>query len=192
MRSPNSSARRSREIFQLSNFLICRMGMSSPRAGRGHKISKNVQVNRNLLELRGRHVAVLQMKVLQITLVRQLVAESFTFCLFLPKIEVSSARSRESPDTSCSSVAVGSCHTGGAFLLRTGAAGRGIGGTKGAKVSVISSLVTPFVRRFFPWCRLHKWLVISITRDNGMIPLRKGSLIFIFMHVLCMSWKCCF
>ena len=32
---------------------------------------------------------------------------------FLPRIEASSARSRESPDTSCSSVAVGSCHTGG-------------------------------------------------------------------------------
>ena len=35
---------------------------------------------------------------------------------FLTKIEASSDRSRESPDTSCSSVAVGSCHTGGPFF----------------------------------------------------------------------------
>ena len=51
----------------------------------------------------------------------------------LPKVEASSARSCESPDTSCSSVAVWSCHTGGPSLLRTGAAGGGLGGTKGAK-----------------------------------------------------------
>ena len=61
---------------------------------------------------------------------------------------------------------------------------------QGCKVSVISGWVTPFLRRFFPWCRLHKRLVISIIRDNGMIPLRKASIIFVFMHVLCMSWIC--
>ena len=84
-------------------------------------------MSRPLLELRGRRAVVLQMKVLQIALVRQLVAESFTFC------EASSARSRESPDTSCSSVPVGSCHTGGPVLLSTGATGGGLGGTKGAR-----------------------------------------------------------
>ena len=52
---------------------------------------------------------------------------------FLLKIEASSARSRESLDTSCSSVAVGSFHTGGPCLLRTGAAGGGLAGTKGAR-----------------------------------------------------------
>ena len=70
------------------------MGMSSPRAGRGHKLSRDVQVSRPLLELRGGHAVVLQMKVPQVALIRQLVdnvAESFTFCPFLPQIEASSA-----------------------------------------------------------------------------------------------------
>ena len=42
-------------------------------------------MSRPLLELRGRHVVVLQMKVSQVALVRQLVdnvTERFTFCLF--------------------------------------------------------------------------------------------------------------
>ena len=49
------------------------------------KCSRNVQVSRPLLELRGGHVVVLQMKVPQVAIVGQLVgnvAESFTFCLF--------------------------------------------------------------------------------------------------------------
>ena len=115
------------------------------------KFSWNVQVSRPLLELRGRHVVVFQVKVPQVALVRQLVdyvAESFTFCLFARKNEASSARSRESPDTSCSSVADGSRQTGGPFLLRTGAAGGGLWGNQGCKVSVMSSWVTPFLRRF--------------------------------------------
>ena len=49
------------------------MGISSPRVDRGHKFSRNIQVSRPLLELRGRHVVVLQMKVPQVALVRQLV-----------------------------------------------------------------------------------------------------------------------
>ena len=76
-------------------------------------------MSRPHLELRGRHAVVLQMKVPQDALVKQLVdnvAESFTSCLF-HQIEASSARSRESPDTSCSSGAVGSCHTGGPFFF---------------------------------------------------------------------------
>ena len=70
------------------------MGISSPRAGRGHKnFQEYPSESRPLLELRGRHVVVLQVKVPQVALVRQLVdnvAESFTFCLF-------AHRSRESP-----------------------------------------------------------------------------------------------
>ena len=63
---------------------------------------------------------------------------------FLHKIEVSSARSRESFGTSCSSVAAGSCHTRGPFLFLTGAAEGGLGGTQGLKVFVISSRVHAF------------------------------------------------
>ena len=39
---------------------------------------------------------------------------------FLPKLEASLNRSREVPDTYCSSVADGSPQTGGPFLLRNG------------------------------------------------------------------------
>ena len=39
---------------------------------------------------------------------------------FLPKLETPSVRSREVPDTSCSSVADGYCQTGGPVLLRNG------------------------------------------------------------------------
>ena len=45
---------------------------------------RNIQVSGPLLELRGGHMVVFQVKVLQVTLVRQLVdhvPESFTFCL---------------------------------------------------------------------------------------------------------------
>ena len=90
----------------------CNTGMSSPRVDRSHEfLSRNIQVSRSLLELSGRHVIMYQMKVLQVALFRQLaydVALGFTCCLFA-QIEVSSARSRESLDTSCSSKAVGSC-----------------------------------------------------------------------------------
>ena len=76
-------------------------------------------------------------KVPQVALVKQLVdnvTESFTFSLFAQNGEASSARSRESPDAFCSSVAVGSCHTGGPCLLLTSTAGEGLGGTtKGAR-----------------------------------------------------------
>ena len=94
-------------------------------------------MSRPLLELRGRHVIILQMEVPQVALFRQLacdVALGFTFC-FLPKLAVSSARSRESLSTSCSSVAAGSCHTGGPFLFRTGAAGGDLGRTNGKRSS---------------------------------------------------------
>ena len=47
--------------------------------------SKNIQMSGPLLELRGGHMVVLQVKVLQVTFVRQLVhnvSDCFTFCLF--------------------------------------------------------------------------------------------------------------
>ena len=104
-------------------------------------ISRNIQLSRPPLELCGRDAIMLQVEVPQVPLLRQVaydVAWDFTFCLsgtspsaFLPTIEVSSACSRESLHTSCSSVAAGSCHTGGPFLFRNGAAGGGLGGTNG-------------------------------------------------------------
>ena len=83
-------------------------------------LSRNVLVSRSLLELCRRRVVMLQVKVLQVVNIQQLVdnfQESFTIC-FLPKLETSSDRSSEVPDTSCSSVADGSRQTGGPFLLR--------------------------------------------------------------------------
>ena len=55
------------------------------------KLPRNVQVSGPLLELRGRHVVVLQVKIPQVTLVRHLVgdvAESFTFWLFAQNREI--------------------------------------------------------------------------------------------------------
>ena len=94
---------------------------------------------------------------------------------FLPKIEVSSARSRESFGTSCSSEATGSCHTGGPFLFRTVAAGGGLGGTRGKRSS--SSVA---------WSRFPlASSFLDAGRTSGL-----SSLIFIFIHVWCMSWIC--
>ena len=62
----------------------------------------------------------LQVKIPQISLIRQLVydvAKSFTIWTSA-QIETSSDLSREFTDTSCSSVAVGSRQTGGIFLFR--------------------------------------------------------------------------
>ena len=92
--------------------------MSSPRADRGQKKTKNVQVSRPLLELRDGHVVV----VLQNWSLKLRSSHNLLIMLrraspsaFLPKTEASSARSHESPDTSCSGVAVGPCHLGGSF-----------------------------------------------------------------------------
>ena len=83
MRSPNSSARSPlREIFLALVLLSCRMDMSSPHVDRGHRISRNVQVSCPLHELRGGHLVVFQVKILQVPLVLQLVdnvSESFNF-----------------------------------------------------------------------------------------------------------------
>ena len=76
-----------------------------------------------LLELRSGHVVVFHVKVSQISLISQLIydaAKSFTVWIFLHSIETSFDRSRDFPDTSCSSVADGSRQTGGPFLFRNG------------------------------------------------------------------------
>ena len=61
------------------------------------------------------------------------------------------------------------------FLFLTGAAGGSLGRTKGAGSSSSVAGSRFFLNRFLPWCWLHKWFVI---------------LIFIFVHVWCMSWVC--
>ena len=73
--------------------------------------SRNVQVSCPLLELCCGHVLVFQVKFFM--MLRRASPSGF-----LPKIETSPYRSREVPDTSCSSVAEGSRQTGGPFLLR--------------------------------------------------------------------------
>ena len=70
-----------------------------------------------LLELRGRHVVVFQVKVRSSSILFMMLRKASPSG-FLPKIETSSDRSREFPDTSCSSVADGSRQTGGPLLLR--------------------------------------------------------------------------
>ena len=47
---------RSRDIFPVSVSRNCRMGTYSPHVDRGQHFSKNIQVNRPILELCGRHV----------------------------------------------------------------------------------------------------------------------------------------
>ena len=57
MKSPNSSVLNplTHDLSSLG-FIEVLLGMSSPRAGKGHILfSKNVQVSCSLLELRGRH-----------------------------------------------------------------------------------------------------------------------------------------
>ena len=60
--------------------------MSSPRVDKGHIIFQNIQVSRPLLELCGRHVVVLRMKVPQIAPFRQIVdlpRSGYHLCLLL-------------------------------------------------------------------------------------------------------------
>ena len=123
IRSPNSSARNplTRDLSGLGFVELQNGRVFSPYAGKGQNSSKNVQVSCPLLERRGGHVVVFQVKVLQVSLIRNFiydVAESSSPSGFLLKIETSSDRSREFPDTSCSSGADGSRQTGGPFLLR--------------------------------------------------------------------------
>ena len=85
MRYPNSSARSplTRDLSGLG-FIELQNEHGFTTCWRSSKCSRNVHVSRPLLELRGRHVVVLQMNVPQVALVRQLadqVAGSFTFCL---------------------------------------------------------------------------------------------------------------
>ena len=194
MRSPTFLLHevRSRWIFLVSVLLNCRMGMSSPRAVEVKKNSRNVQVSRPLLELRGRHVAVLQMKVPQVALVRQLyenVSESFTFCLFARNrgILCSLMRVLRHLLFQCGSWVLPYWRS---FSSSHGCSWRRSWRNQGCKVSVISSWFTLFLRRFFPWCRLHKRLVILHHQRQRYGPAAQGSLIFIFVHVLCRSWIC--
>ena len=101
------------------------------------EVTKNfrkIQVGRSLLELCSRHVICVRSWSLKLrssdNLLMMLRLASPT--AFLSKIEVSSARSRESLETFCSSIAVGSCHTGSPLFL-TGAVGPG--GNKGRRSS---------------------------------------------------------
>ena len=88
------------------------------------KCSRNIQASRPLLEFaRGRRVVLLQIEVTQVALFRELVdnvVESSTFCLFAQNRGIFCSL------TSCSSMTVGSCHTGGPVLFRTGGS---LGGT---------------------------------------------------------------
>ena len=86
---------------------------------------------------------------------------------FLPKIEVSSARSRESFDTSCSTEATRSCHTGGPFLFLTGAAGGSLGRTKGKRFSVTPAQVV---------CHPHLQACLVHQLDMLVFPLTKQRL----------------
>ena len=103
--------------------------------------SKNVQVSPPLLELRGRHVVVPQVKAL-----RKTSPSDFSF-----NIKTSPVRSCEFLVTSCSS---------GSWVLpywrylspSWWCNWRRSRRNQGCKVSVISSLITPFLRRFLACC----------------------------------------
>ena len=91
-------------------------------------------MSRPLLELCGRHVVVLQMKVPQIALLRQLenVTWSFTFCFsaFNRGLFCSPARVFGYLDFQCSSWVLQNWRF---FPFRTGAAGVGLRGTEGKR-----------------------------------------------------------
>ena len=67
-------------------------------------------------------------------------------------------------------MAVGPCHTGGPFLLRTGAAGGGLGGTKGARSP---SSVAGSVLSVAQAAQKIGWS-ISIIRDKRYDPAAQG------------------
>ena len=96
---------------------------------------------------------------------------------FLLQIETSSDRSREFPDTSCSSVVDESCQTGGPFsstyLCRNFAS--------------FNSLMR-FFHPFFSWCRLHQKFIIFVFRDGNTVWKNKWFIIFIFVQFSCESW----
>ena len=83
-------------------------------------LSRNVQVSCALLELSVRQFLAFQVKVPQISFIRQLiydVAESFTVWISARSRDFSD-RSREVFGASCSSVADGSRQTGGPLVVR--------------------------------------------------------------------------
>ena len=74
IRSPNSSARNplTRDLSGLGFVELQNGHVFSPHAGKGQNSSKNVQVSCPLLERRGGHVVVFQVKVPQISFIRNL------------------------------------------------------------------------------------------------------------------------
>ena len=147
---------RSREILHVLALLNCRMGISSPRVDRGR---------------RGGHMVVFQVKVLQVTLVRQLVdhgSECFTFCLFAQNrglLFLFQWSSWILP------------FWWSLFLLSLCGLRRSRRSRRNqrCKVFVINGLITSFFERFLSCCRTYK-----------------GSVILIFTHVWCVSRVCWF
>ena len=84
---------------------------------------------------------------------------------FLPNIETSSDRSREFPDTSWSSVADGSRHTGGPFLLRNDV---------GILLSVADSRFP--IMNSVPWCKLSEVYDLDLSEVQ-----RTGAYFFFFL-----------
>ena len=108
---------------------------------------------------------------------------------FLPKIEASSASSRESPDTSCSRKAVGSFHTGGPFLYRTGAQW-----LDHVLLRAVPFLLSDVQEVCHPHLHLHAsrvhepvymslWVTKSITRFSRTMPAKHAYLQFFFLEV---------
>ena len=94
----------------------------------------------------------------QISLIRQLLIMLLRASpsKFFPDIETSSDRTREFPDTSCSSVADGSSQTGGPFLLRP----------------CVGTLRSASDSRFFLQCfssKLHQRLIIFVIRIGSAV-----------------------
>ena len=131
-------------------------------------------------ELRGRNVTMFQVKIPQISIIRQLiydVAKSFTIWIFAQYWDFFRSLRRVS-DTPGSNVADGSRQTGGPFLLRNG-----VGILRSAADSRLPSLINS------PWCRLYQSFIIFIFRNTGTIWANKRFIIIISIKFWCMSWK---
>ena len=182
IRSPNSSALNplTRDLPGLG-FVELQNGHVHSTAGKGHKpFSRNVQVSCPLLEPRGGHVVVLHVKVLKFRSSDNLfmMLRRASPCGFLPKIETSCDRSREFPDTFCSSVADGSRQTGGPFLLRNCAG------------TLRSAADSRFTRS-----SLDAGCTRGLSSSSSELAVRSGQTrgllsSFIFVQFSCVSWIC--
>ena len=105
---------RSHVICLVSASSNCRMACRHNMRVKVINLFRNIHVSCSLLELRRRHVVMLQVKVVQVAHIHQLVLMFWRAARsdFLPTLETSPDRSREVPDTSCSNVADGSRQTG--------------------------------------------------------------------------------